>query len=105
MNNAPVSISTLLMPLNSATARNARRQAASAAPSSEAAKFSLGGRGNCVIAESLAPTQVISRPSLPMGSHRQDHHTLVYGETASTPEANLLRIANGRPGALSANPT
>src|ERR1700733_7626873 len=63
MNNAPVSISTLLIPLNSATARKARRQAASAAPSSEAAKFCPGGRGSCVIVECLAPNRVYHDPA------------------------------------------
>jgi hypothetical protein len=51
MNNAPVSMSKLLIPLKSATARNARRQAASAPPNSEAAKTCPGGRESCVIVE------------------------------------------------------
>src|SRR5579872_4242763 len=88
MNNAPVSMSTLLMPLNSATARNARRQAASAAPSSEAAKLSPARRGSGIIAESLAPGRVISRTRLPMVIQRQDHHSLVYAKTASMPGAD-----------------
>jgi hypothetical protein len=52
----------LLMPLNKATARKARRQEFSAAASSELAGCGRGGRGGWVIKEAVSPIQgVISR--------------------------------------------
>ena len=63
MNSAPVSISRLLMPLNRAIARKARRQAPSAAASSELAGGCRSGPSAWVIGSPPPYQWEIARPS------------------------------------------
>ena len=89
----------LLMPLNSAMARNARRQASSAATSSELAGGCRNGRGSWIIEWRLSPYRPFYHdPGRQGDSAKPDHRGVVYAANGRFPlqDQRKRRDARGR---------